>query len=454
MPLTSVPRVRRLHRVRRLLLVGLLAAAVLLLGVAGPAAAHAGLVAATPSDGVVLRDEPRQVELEFSEAVTLRLSSIRVIAPDGRRADSGPPRATGTTLTVPLAPGGPQGSYVVDWRVSAVDDGHTTAGAVVFSVGAPSRNAALGGAGGAGDDRLTDAVQDLALWLGFAGLAALVGCAAIRLCCLPVDAPAGARELSWPASAGWAVLLAGTVLQLFAYGPATQGESLDHLADRALLSATLSSHEGRTLVARILLLALLAAAGGLILRRGPAGTVGAAVFTLLLALTWAQTSHAAGGSLVPLALGVTTVHVAAMAIWAGGLFTLAVLGARGVELTAIAGRFSRLAVGSVALLAATGLYQAFREVSGLSALTGTSYGRLLIAKVAVLAGVLAIAALARRRLTARAVTLRRALLLELGGVTLLLLLTVLLLATAPARSQVGNDPPAAAAGVAGYRGNG
>lgn len=434
--------------VRRLLLAGLLAVAVLL-GVAGPAAAHAALVAATPSDGAVLSGEPRQVELEFSEEVTLRLSSIRVIAPDGRRADSGPVRATGTTLTVPLAPGGPQGSYVVDWRVSAVDDGHTTAGAVVFSVGAPSRNAALGGGG---EDRLTDAVQDLAVWLGFAGLAAMVGCAAVRLRCLPADAPARARELSWPASAGWAVLLAGTVLQLFAYGPATQGESLDRLADRELLSATLSSHEGRTLVARILLLALVAALGGPLLRGGAAATAGAAVLTLLLALTWAQTSHAAGGSLVPLALAVTTVHVAAMAVWAGGLFTLAVLGARGVELTAVAGRFSRLALGSVGLLAATGLYQAFREVSGPAALTGTSYGRLLIAKAAVLALVLAIAALARRRLTTRPLALRRALLLELGGVTMLLLLTVLLLATAPARSPAGSDTPAAAAGTAGVAG--
>ncbi|GAA1990811.1 copper resistance CopC/CopD family protein [Kitasatospora viridis] len=424
MPLTTL---------RRLLLAALLAV-VALLGTAGPAAAHAGLVTATPSDGAVLADEPRQVRMEFSEPVTLRLSSIRVIAPDGRRVDAGPPLAAGTTLTVPLAPGGPQGTYVIDWRVSAVDDGHTTAGAVVFSVGAPSRNAALGGAG---EDRLTDAVQDLAVWLGLAGLASLVGCAAIRLCCLPVDAPPGAADLRWPLSAGWSALLAGTVLQLFAYGPATQGESLAHLADRSLLSATLASHQGQMLVARILLLALIAAVGAVVLRRGPVGTVSAALLTLLLALTWAQTSHAADGSLVPLALAVTTVHVAAMAVWAGGLLTLVALAARGVELPAIAGRFSRLALGAVALLAVTGGYQAVREVSGPAALTGTAYGRLLLAKACVLAVVLAAAALTRRRLAARASTPGRALLVELGGVTLILVLTVLLLATAPARPSGG-----------------
>ncbi|MFE9425704.1 copper resistance CopC/CopD family protein [Kitasatospora sp. NPDC006697] len=450
MPLNHLhhPRHSLLSALRRLLLTGLLAAGLLLGLGTSPAAAHAGLLSATPSDGAVLATAPRQVKLVFSEEVTLRLSSIRVIAPNGHRVDSGPPQAAGTTLTVPLDPDGQQGSYVVDWRVTAADDGHTTAGAVVFSVGAPSRNAALAGSGNR--DRLTDAAQDLAVWLGLAGLAALVGCAAVRLYCLPADAEPAAEGLRRPASAGWTALLAGTVLQLFAYGPASEGQSLAHLADRSLLSATLSSHQGQMLVARILLLALVAAVSGPLLRRGPAATASAAVLTLLLALTWAETSHAAGGSLVPLALLVTTLHVAAMAVWAGGLLALAVLHRRGVELAATAQRFSRLAAGSVLLLAATGLYQAFREVSSAAALTGTSYGRLLIVKAALLLAVLAAAAVTRRRLARGSRAPGRTVLLELAGVTVILVVTVLLLATAPARSTGGGVPaeavPAATAG--------
>ena len=440
-----------------------------LLALAGPASAHADLVSSSPSDGAVVAEEPGQVTLVFSEAVTLRLSSVRVIGPDGRRLDIGVPQTVGSgaeRIAVDLAADPHRGTFVLDWRATAADDGHTTSGALTFSVGAPSRTTVVTGFGA--PDRVTDAVLDLAVWTGLAGLALLVGSAAIRLHCLPAvgagaaPAPPSAAEgnngtstedrtvLRWPATVGWTALLAGTLVQLFAYGPSTQGKSLAHLLDRPLLAATLSTHEGHTLVARIILLALVAMVGELLLRRGPgpgavAGAVAAAVLTLALAATWSGISHASSGTLVPLALIVTTLHVTAMAVWAGGLFTIAVLltrsgrGARGPdpELGTTTARFSRLALGSVVVLAATGLYQAFREVGSFAALTGTPYGKLLLVKTAVFLLVIAVAA-GSRTLVSRSrerstVALRRSVLLELAGVTVVLVLTVLLIGNAPAR---------------------
>jgi copper transport protein len=401
----------------------------ILLALAGPAAAHAELASATPANGAVLGAEPRQLTLRFSEPVTLVLSSVRVIGPDGRRVDSAPPRAEdsdASAITVPLAADPRQGTFVVNWRATAADDGHTTTGTLAFSVGAPSRTTAAGGA--ASSDPVTDAVLDLAVWLGLAGLAALVGFAAIRLHCLP---PAATPDFRWPATLGWTALLLGTLLQLFAYGPATQGESLTHLADRDLLAATLPTHQGKMLAARILLLALTASLGGPLSRRTTRSTVVAVLLTMLLALTWSGTSHAADGSLTVLALLVTTLHVAAMAVWAGGLLTLAVLLRRGStpESAAATARFSRLALGAVAVLTATGLFQAFRELGSPAALTGTSYGRWLLAKLAVLLLVLAVAAMSRRRLPK---ALPRSVLIELAGVSALLVITVLLIGSAPA----------------------
>ncbi|WP_181799111.1 copper resistance CopC/CopD family protein [Kitasatospora acidiphila] len=405
-----------------------------LLALAGPAAAHASLVCATPPNGAVLAAEPRQLTLRFSEPVTLALSSVRVIGPDGRRVDSGPLRGAdsgGGAATVAMALSAEErpGTFVLNWRATAADDGHTTTGTLTFSVGAPSRTIAAGGA--ERSDPVTDAVLNLAVWLGFAGLAALVGYAAIRLYCLPPGAP---TELRWPATLGWTALLAGTLLQLFSYGPATQGESLAHLADRNLLAATLPTDEGKVLVARILLLALTAAAGGPLLRRSVPGGIAAVALTLLLALTWSETSHAAEGTLVPIALLVTTLHVAAMAVWAGGLLTLAVLLQRGssAPLLTTTARFSRLAFGAVGLLVVTGLYQAFRELGSPAALTGTPYGRLLLAKAGVLLAVLAVAAVGRSRLSRRDTLPSRAVLLELAGATVLLVITVLLIGSAPA----------------------
>ncbi|QMU71574.1 copper resistance CopC/CopD family protein [Streptacidiphilus sp. P02-A3a] len=416
-----------------------------LLALAGPASAHADLVSSSPPDGAVVAGEPGQVTLVFSEAVTLRLSAIKVIGPDGRRVDSGAPRTVGSgaeRVTVDLAADPHRGTFVLDWRATAADDGHTTSGSLTFSVGAPSRTTVVVGFGA--PDRVTDAVLDLAIWTGLAGLALLVGCAAIRLHCLPA---ADAGDLRWPATLGWTALFAGTLVQLFAYGPATQGKSLARILDRSLLSATLSTHEGHVLVARIILLALVATVGELLLRRrarpgAVAGAAVAAVLALALAATWSEISHASSGSLVPLALVVTTLHVTAMAVWAGGLFTIVVLLTRGsggadADLGGTTARFSRLALGSVAVLAATGLYQAFREVGSFAELTGTSYGRLLLVKAGVFLLVIAVAAVsrslvagARERSTA---ALRRSVLLELAGVTVVLVLTVFLIGSAPAR---------------------
>ena len=433
-----------------------------LLALAGPAAAHADLVSSSPSDGAVVASEPHQVTLVFSEEVTLKLSTVKVVGPDGRRVDSGALRAgsNGDGIAVDLAADPQQGTFVLDWLATAADDGHATSGTLTFSVGAPSGAAVVAGFGA--PDRVTDAVLDLAIWAGFAGLALLVGGAAIRLHCLPVagtgpgtgagtatgtatgtgtDTPSAA-DLRWPATLGWTALLAGTLVQLFVQGPSTQGESLAHTTDRTLLAATLSTHEGHTLAARIVLLALIAAVGEVVLRRATgAGTVVAVVLSLALAATWSEISHASSGTLVPLALAVTTLHVTAMAVWAGGLFTIVVLLTRGTrgtgaDLGTTTARFSRLALGSVAVLAATGLYQAFREVGSLSDLTGTSYGRLLLVKTAVFILVIAIAARTRtlvsRRQEQRIAALRRSVLLELAGVTIVLITTVLLIGNAPA----------------------
>ncbi|MGF1426101.1 copper resistance protein CopC [Kitasatospora sp. LaBMicrA B282] len=434
MPLTT----RRPRPRRRTLALSLAAALALglLLAAAGPAAAHAALRSATPANGAVLGSEPRQVQLAFSERVLPDLSAVRVVGPDGRRVDStAPPSAdpAGDTLTVPLRPDPDQGTFVLSWRVTASGDGHTTTGSLTFSVGAPSRTAAQDAGG---PDRVTDAVLDLALWLGLAGLALLVGSTAVRLCCLPPTAPPAATDLRGPATLGWTALLLGTLLQLFAYGPDTRGDSLAHLADRSLLAATLPTHQGKLLVARILLLALTASVSGLLARRTATATVLATALALLLALTWSGSSHATDGTLVPLALLATTLHVTAMAVWAGGLATLAVLLTRlpAADLLPVTARFSRLALAAVALLVVTGTYQACRELGSPAALTGTGFGLLLLLKTGLLTLVLAVAATSRSR-RSRGYDIahaRRTVLLELGGVTAILIVTVLLLASTPA----------------------
>ena len=59
-------------------------------------------------------------------------------------------------------------------------------------------------------------------------------------------------------------------------------------------------------------------------------------------------------------------------------------------------RFSRVAFGSVVVLAATGIYQSWRQVGSWSALTGTSYGQLLLVKVGLVVVLVGVAWISRR----------------------------------------------------------
>ncbi|MEU3465644.1 copper resistance protein CopC [Streptomyces sp. NPDC006733] len=485
-------RLRGTHRTAtRTLARGAALALILLLALPGAAFSHAGLVASSPSDRAVVADAPRQVILHFSEPVALHLSRITVIGPNGHHLDRGAPTAAGfdgDRIGVRLAPGSQHGTYVVSWRTTAPDDGHTTSGAFTFSVGAPgTASDAVAGVGGR--DRLTDAVLDAAIWLGLAGLALMTGFTAVRLYCLPERDPdldhvtgtlprpgTGSRRVKsasgqtalmvdpnheadggivtpspvgprWPAVTGWTVLLAATLVQLLVYGPATHGSSLCHTFDRSLLATSLSTHVGHALVARMMLLALIAAVGDTILRHRRAGGTAAVVLTLLLALTWSEISHAPDGPLVPLALAVTTVHITAMAVWAGGMVTLVVLMTRGPGTcpAAVATRFSRLALCAVTVLAATGFWQAYREVGSVGALTGTHYGTLLLTKTVLFLLVLATAAVRqactrRRREPPTPTHLRRSTVLELAGVTAVLIAAVLLIGTLPPHTSHNETP--------------
>ncbi|HZB51888.1 MAG TPA: FixH family protein, partial [Mycobacteriales bacterium] len=172
---------------------------------------------------------------------------------------------------------------------------------------------------------------------------------------------------------------------------------------------------------------------------------------------------AAAGSQPTLALLSDTTHLAAASLWVGGLAILlfALLPSRQPgELAQALPRFSRIAMGAVAVLALTGTYQAWREVGPLAALWSTEYGKLLLFKIAgflLLIGVGNLGRLAVRRryvvpvAHAMAVSgtgaiddverdrmlrrLRRSVGIEVGIAAAVLALTAVLVSTAPARAS-------------------
>ncbi len=136
-------------------------------------------------------------------------------------------------------------------------------------------------------------------------------------------------------------------------------------------------------------------------------------------------------------------HFCAAAIWLGGVarvgLTLAPAAGRGPELIGGVGaaikRFSPLAMACVLVLTLTGLAQANLVIGDLDALLGTGYGRTLVLKIVVFAGLIGLGALHQIALAPRLATfrgragadapaalalMRRTLLIELGAGTAIL----------------------------------
>ncbi|MFL6077395.1 MAG: copper resistance protein CopC [Mycobacteriales bacterium] len=120
-------------------------------------------------------------------------------------------------------------------------------------------------------------------------------------------------------------------------------------------------------------------------------------------------------------------------------------------------RFSRLAFWCVAVLATTGLYQTWRQVGSVGALTGTGYGRLVLAKAAGFSVLLALGARARRVLAGRRgdvpPRLRSGVLAEVAVGAAVLAATAVLVNVAPGRELATPATASAAATHVGHGGH-
>ncbi|WP_299529446.1 copper resistance CopC/CopD family protein [uncultured Streptomyces sp.] len=391
-----------------LALVGLLLG--LVLGGAVPASAHAALTGSDPKDGAVVATAPKEVTLSFSESVALADDSIRVLDPSGTRADSGDPQDVGTSgavrYRVALHAGLPDGTYTVAWQAVSADS-HPVSGAFTFSVGAPSTTTVTLPTDGAGGGPV-GTLYGIARYAAYAGFMLLAGGAAFVLACWRPGA--AARPLQRLVMLGWTTLTVATLAMLLLRSPYTGSGKLGDAFDLAGLQAVLDTKPGAALVSRLLLLGasalFLAVLFGTYTRREDETekkdltfglTLGGGVLAVGITGTWALAEHASTGIQPGVAMPVDMAHLLAVAAWFGGLAALLVALYRTPELPASAvRRFSRVAFGSVVVLAATGLYQSWRQVGSWSALTGTSYGRLLLVKVALVVVLVGVAWISRR----------------------------------------------------------
>ncbi|MGW6008726.1 copper resistance CopC/CopD family protein [Streptomyces sp. NPDC055210] len=412
-------RVSRTHRAAALVtLLGTLF--LLLLGGATSASAHSAVRNTDPREGSVLKTAPREVTMTFTESVGITDDSLRVLSPENQRVNAGDTehvRGSSDQVRVRLRDNLPDGTFTVAWRVVSADS-HPISGAFTFSIGEPSATTAAISAEPAVNPA-SGALYDIARYAAYAAVALLIGVAVFVLACRPPSA----QPLRGLVRGGWWTLLGTTVVLVLLRGPYERGTGPSTLLDPALIENTLTSRPGWALLARLVLLAGVAVflvrteaalrrsgsgsgsgsgAGSAGLASAPAPAPAVLVvggfLALALAGTWAVAEHASAGIQVPLAMTSTMLHLLAMAVWLGGLGALlTALHRSEVPLPAASvHRFSRLAFASVTVLVLTGVYQSWRGLGSFDAVFGTSYGRILVAKVCAVVALLAAAAFSRR----------------------------------------------------------
>ncbi len=351
--------VRKRHPLAAWILI-MLAGVTFVLGSPSAVAAHAELILASPAPGTGLAQAPAAVVIKFSEPLNVALSRIEVLDSSGADVGQGPTLSVAGDAQAMRRPLGllPIGQYTVRWTTVSALDGHTLRGTYSFAVGTGAD------AGTTIADSPLDSEGPLGLVGRFVALVALGAWLASSLLRAPsmragLD-PAKAARI---ARASPAVAFVGTIVSLLS-------TTLVATGSLGAIGAVLASPSGE---ARLVVLAA-TVIGMLVGTRWRPLSVGLAVVAIVAD---AASGHAASSAEPFLATASFALHLAAVGVW-----TYAIAGSllAAPDLRRALGTFTPYAIVAGAIVAGTGIFNAFVELADPADLVETGYGLVLVAK--------------------------------------------------------------------------
>jgi len=421
-----------------------------------PVAAHTSLLQTDPAPNSTLDHSPDLITLHFDQPLQAGFSKVTIFDAGQRPVTTVPNPASGTdpsalTIGVPTLK---TGVYSVLWQVLS-PDGHPVRGAFVFTVALsgdppPAPVASVPDIAGISTSNSPPFLAVLLRGLRYAGIAALVGGIGIFLATilpalreLPTEERTGLRRTLDQRIQRWLFIALGIALgahlfslivQVATVNGITLGEALQWAQISDLVKNTTYGAVWR--MQGILLLALgewlilLPTMGRLRFPRFPLGIVAnstrpaiatAETATAHLAPLWGWGVALLGGLALLLvsvfgghALDVKThpalamladfLHLTAMSLWFGGIILMVGLvppllhGTAGATqrraMGAIISRFSHLALISIGVLTVTGIYAVTLHTTR-DTIGTTTYGLVVVGKVALVAAIVLVAAFNR-----------------------------------------------------------
>lgn len=384
-----------------LVIVTVVAVAGVIFGVRIPvASAHARLVASVPTANAVLETAPVRILLDFDEDIETSLASIRLYDQRGAEHPVGDARRAGDASVIAADVSGlGSGAFVVVWRVASVD-GHVVDGAFAFQVGTAQGvdTAALidrvraGTTVAPGVSRVAG-VMRLASMLGV--IAALGGGCWVALSTGPGAGAPRTRRLLWVSAV---VALVGGVGVWAWFGVRLRAGSVTDGFTGLGLGDALTTRTGQLYLLRIGAAVVWMVLIGAIRDRQATWWRSVGLVSALVALvSFSATGHPNATRPASLWIGLDLVHLASVAVWAGGLMLFAVGGApwfSDAEEPTMR-RFSSVAVWAVPAIVVTGVSQTLKLSGGLDDLTASAWGRYLVSKLVVVVVVVAIGGVSR-----------------------------------------------------------
>jgi len=369
--------------------------------------AHAHLLRSSPAADSRLDAPPKSLTLWFSEQPEVRFTSIQLVDTAGAPVSLGAVAALvadPSAVTVPVSGRLSRGRYTLIWRTAAAD-GHATSGRFSFSVlnvpmdtsraVVPPAQPPNPGANSVVQVAPTASFSTAVRWAELMSVITMVGAIIFRLVVVPgarwsdeltAEAAERARRLAQAALTLFVITTLMRVIAESALVPSVDGGRM--AAVLTVVQDTRWGHGWAVGAAGAIVLII----GLVVARASVGGWLAAAVGVVAVCTGDALTGHSGASPHLALAVAADLTHYLGAGGWIGGLVAVLLSGLPSLRVIAEAERSeagSRLvrayhgsAIECVALVVISAIVAAWLRLSSIGQLRTTTYGGLLLLKIA------------------------------------------------------------------------